>query len=155
MFKPLIRLLLAAMMLIAPTMWVTGCSTTGGDKAKPVVEAAAALTVKYAVMRFIEADPVDPGGRARGVMRFADIAIAVIEKDASVTIPQLADTVRSRIPWKELSVADRMLADALIMTVQNHLQERIDSEVMPPDKLVRVRTVIKLVIDIARMYGAI
>ena len=110
----------------------------------------AKLVVDIAVLKTIEAGD-NPAARALRIIDVAQGALAYVHGDT--TLDAVEQAVRSEIDWQSLSVSDRVLANYLIETVGQEMRARIGKGVIPPDKIVAVRTVLEWVIDAARMLA--
>lgn len=110
----------------------------------------AKLIVQVATLRAIESG-AEPATRALEIIGIAQGAMAYAQGDT--TLDAVEQAVRAEIDWQSLSVSDRVLANYLIETVGQEMRARIGKGVIPPDKIVAVRTVLEWVIDAARMLA--
>lgn len=118
-----------ALMLMAVLALTAGCA------ALQERDTGAQLTVQYATLKVIEqSDDVT----AEGVIEHVQRARALVDEDPDVTLGQLAEEVRSEIPWSRLSLADRMLLDAVLLEAEERLRQRIGDGLLDEDARVAV-----------------
>lgn len=124
----------AALYLVA-ALQLMGCGTLERH------ENTARLAVTYATLKGIEKglDPV----RTQAV---AESAKAIVAGEA-VTLVGLQEAISTELAGLELSLADRVLADALVSAIAQELQLRIGTGVLSPEQKVEVGEVLQWVID--------
>lgn len=121
---------------------VSGCATLTSN------ETSAKLVVSYATLKVIEAGktPEAQAERAAKIRQIAEESKTFLDTE-SVTLTFLESAVRSRLAGANLSPADRMLADALVVVVMDELKAKVSSGVLPEDERYRVSTVLGWVIS--------
>lgn len=106
------------------------------------------LLVQYATVKFITSDAA-PLARAQKVMAIASEAKIYFDSD-TLPLSEIEALIRRKIKWDELDAADTLLANALILTVSDEVQ---NAGTLPEDKQVSGSTVLGWIIDGARLVG--
>ncbi len=119
----------------------SGCATFRDN------QPAARLAVTYATLKVIEGGD-DQVARAQKILDIANDAKHFLDGDA-VTLSALEQAVRDRLAAEELSPADRLLADALVLTIAAELRERIGQGALGAEQRVTVSTVLDWVTQAA------
>lgn len=126
--------LLVAVIVTVAAFLLPGCA----DKA------AAKLTVQVATLKVIDGD-VD---RAERIVDIVSAARLALTNESATTVEALKKIVKAKIDWKRLDAGDTLLANLLIETVAEKLQERFEpdmGEVEPTPWKLKADAVLKWV----------
>ena len=105
------------------------------------------LAVTIATMKVVEAGS-DPVSRAERVIAIATEAQYIIDNQ-SVTIDALEAVIIGRLNEQEMTPSDRLLADALVMTIADELRTKVGLGLLSEDQRLTVSTVLSWVVRAA------
>jgi hypothetical protein len=125
------------MLVLAALLMLNGCQFLEKNPA------ATWLVVEQATLRYIDDDPQ----KALRVRAVADEVGQSLEGNESVTLAVLDGRLRALVKWDELSIADRQLLDGLITMLVMELEARFTSDVLKPEDIVRIRTLVGWVVQ--------
>lgn len=134
--------------LILSVGLLAGCVTGGGTLPDPgTAQSVAKLAVTYGVLKYCEkaGDPAAQAARCARVKAFAGEAQKLAAGE-SVTIVALNAAIEAKLP-ADLSPADRILAIALIETIEQELMQRVGGNLLKPEQIVIVQQVLGWVVD--------
>jgi hypothetical protein len=125
-------------------MLFTGCAVLENIDTE---SAGQKLAVQYSVMKYIGDDDL----RAARVIKHVDNTIALVERGEVVTVVEIAVEVRSRIKWKNIDTADRLLVDALLVELERSLTKQIGNGQLNPESTVELIAVLEWIKSAALM----
>lgn len=105
------------------------------------------LAVTVATMKVVEAGD-NPVERAQRVIAVANEAKRLIDNEA-VTIDVLEEAIKNRLDQEPLAPSDRLLADALIITIADELRARVGMGLLDEQQRLTVSTVLGWVVRAA------
>lgn len=120
-------------------LFLVGCSMLDQH------QAGAKLAVQFATLKYVD-DDADKRERVQAVVANARELAAT-----ATTLDALDQAVRESIDWSKLDDADKLLATALLDLVRDELRSRFDSELLDPEQVVAVNTVLDWIDEAARL----
>lgn len=134
---PTIILLILACLTITTTL--VSCSTTAPNTG------LAQIAVQYATAKTLEqSDDITPDG----VIRYVETARALVDQDTAIDPTRIAAELLRALDAEDLSPADRILAQALVLQIQAQFQEL---DLMDPATRLSLLTVLGWIEQAARM----
>lgn len=133
-------------LLSAIAFLMSGCSTIG--KAVDSGDIRAELAVLYATEKVIDGKAT----RAKRVISLVNEARDFVAQEDSVTIKLLDTEIKSKINWDNLSPADRVLVNAVLIRARERLETEIGEGVLADNQKVRVTKVLEWIERSAESY---
>lgn len=108
-------------------------------------QASAKLAIQYATLKYVD-DDQDKRDRVLDVVANARELAATAS-----TLDALHEAIHQSISWDRLDDADKLLASNLLDMIRDELKARFDSDVLNPDQVVAVNTVLDWVEEAAQL----
>lgn len=134
---PTVILLILACLTIASML--TSCATPEKNNG------LAQIATQYATLKVLEeANDITPNG----VIRYVETARALVDQDTAIDPTRIAAELLRALDAEDLSPADRILAQALVLQIQAQFQEL---DLMDPATRLSLLTVLGWIEQAARM----
>lgn len=132
---------------------LTGC--TGLKEFVNNNPVAADTAIRIAATQYISAGdtPEQVEQRAIAVRDKVDSLLKELDSNPTLSLVSLEQQFRESIDWQEMTIADQVLADALIINVRLQLEKRVSDQTLPADYSVALKTLLSVILNSTRLYG--
>lgn len=131
----------------AALLIIVGCSLLGGglskeDKRSELVTKAIVAT---GTVRLIDGDL----SKKERIIDVAETIKQYVKKNPEGRAADVGELLNDNIPWEKLTVEENYLVTSLLSVVQTDIESRIREGVVSADLMLRVRTIVKWVLNAA------
>lgn len=116
--------------LIALTLLLSGCSTFLAIASHPLTKTA----VEQATMRWIRSAD-EPADRAKPIIEHGELIAQAVGITRAESVDEFQDVVKNRIPWSDMSEADRRLWSDLIDYIADFLRTEVEAGNIPHEDI--------------------
>lgn len=127
-----------------------GCSAL--DAYVRSAPAATRIAVQYAVLKTLEAHPHAPTRAAAVIAKVDEVRTWLRGGNGLASTDALAAAIRAKLDVQNLSPADQLLVDTLVVTIAYEIDQRTQAGLVPADRLVAVNDALDWIEQTARLF---